>query len=151
MTGDYTTNSHYLTYTFLFRRLGECNFLILEMKEMTLFNPFTPESDLSQISPAASPEIVHHTVWRNWLLVAYSYERWLHHQCSLPYRRIHTACRLVIIGLTCLPFLEDLVASDVLVALPRFVPKNAHGRRPQDARAHVLRSEIWGEASMRVV
>ena len=31
MKGAYTTNSHYITYTFLFKRLGECNFLILGM------------------------------------------------------------------------------------------------------------------------
>ena len=29
--------------------------------------PFTPKSDQCQISPAASPEILHHTVWRTWL------------------------------------------------------------------------------------
>ena len=29
MKDDYTTNSHYLTYTFLFKRLGECTFLNL--------------------------------------------------------------------------------------------------------------------------
>ena len=28
---------------------------------------FTPTSDQCQISPAASPEILHHTVWRPWL------------------------------------------------------------------------------------
>ena len=35
-SGEYddTTNSHYLTYTFLFIRLGECNFLILGMKAL---------------------------------------------------------------------------------------------------------------------
>ena len=38
-------------------------------------NPFTPESDRCQISPAASPEILHHTVWRTWLFLAYSDER----------------------------------------------------------------------------
>ena len=32
MKNDYTTNSHCLTYTFLFKRLGECHFLILGMK-----------------------------------------------------------------------------------------------------------------------
>ena len=41
------------------------------------FNPFTPESDQCQISPAASPEILHHTVRRTWLFIAYSDERWL--------------------------------------------------------------------------
>ena len=46
----------------------------------TLFkplNPFTPESDQCQNSPAASPEILCHTVWRTWLFIAYSDERWL--------------------------------------------------------------------------
>ena len=41
-----------------------------------LFNPFTPESDQCQISPAASQEILHHTVRRTWLFIAYSDERW---------------------------------------------------------------------------
>ena len=38
------------------------------------FNPFTPESDQCQISPAVSPEILHHTVWRTWIVIAYSDE-----------------------------------------------------------------------------
>ena len=37
-------------------------------------NPFIAKSDQFQISPAASPEILHHTVWRTWLCIAYS--RW---------------------------------------------------------------------------
>ena len=37
-------------------------------------NPFTPRSDQYQTSPAASPEILHHTVWRTWLFMAYSDE-----------------------------------------------------------------------------
>ena len=37
-----------------------------------LFNPFTPESDQCQNSPAESQEIWHHTVWRTWLFIAYS-------------------------------------------------------------------------------
>ena len=41
------------------------------------FNPFTPDSDQCQISPAASQEIWHHTVRRTWLIIAYSDERWL--------------------------------------------------------------------------
>ena len=44
---------------------------------ISLNNPFTPESDQCQISPAASPEILHHTVRRTWLFIAYSDERWL--------------------------------------------------------------------------
>ena len=38
-------------------------------------NPLTPKSDQLQISPAASPEILHHIVWRTWLFIAYSDER----------------------------------------------------------------------------
>ena len=39
-------------------------------------NPSTPKSDQCQISPAASPEILHHTVWRTWLFTSYSDKRW---------------------------------------------------------------------------
>ena len=35
-------------------------------------NPFTPKSDQVRISPVASPVILHHTVWRTWLFIAYS-------------------------------------------------------------------------------
>ena len=49
-----------------------------------LVNPFTPKSDQCQISPAASPEMLHHTVWRTWLFVAYLDERLLYYQFSLP-------------------------------------------------------------------
>ena len=48
-------------------------------------NPFTPKSDQCQISPAASPKILHHTVWRTWLFIVYSDERWLYYQFSLPH------------------------------------------------------------------
>ena len=42
------------------------------------------ESDEFRISPAASPEILHHTVsWRTRLFIAYSDERWLYYQFSL--------------------------------------------------------------------
>ena len=51
----------------------------------SMVNPFTPKSDQCQISPAASPIIVHHTVWITWLFIAYSDERWLHYQFSLPH------------------------------------------------------------------
>ena len=56
-------------------------------------NPFTAKSDQCQISPAASLEILHHTVWRTWLFVAYSDERWLccsnsHYlTCTFPFRK----------------------------------------------------------------
>ena len=33
------------------------------------FNPCIPKRNQSQISPAASPEIVHHTGWRSWLFI----------------------------------------------------------------------------------
>ena len=48
-------------------------------------NPFTPESDQCQISPPAPPEILHHTVRRTWLFIAYSDERWFWYKFSLPY------------------------------------------------------------------
>ena len=46
-------------------------------------NPFTSESDQCQNSPAASQEIWHHTVWRTWLFIAYSDEKWLYYKFSL--------------------------------------------------------------------
>ena len=46
-------------------------------------NPSTPESDQCQNSPAASQEIWHHTVWRSWLFLAYSDEKWLYYKFSL--------------------------------------------------------------------
>ena len=46
-------------------------------------NPFSPESDQCQNSPAASQEIWHHTVWRTWLFIAYSDEKWLYYKFSL--------------------------------------------------------------------
>ena len=46
-------------------------------------NPFTPKSDQCQISPAASPEMLHHTVWRTWLFIASSDRRWLYYTFSL--------------------------------------------------------------------
>ena len=48
-----------------------------------MVNPFTPKSDQFQISPAASPEILHHTVWWTWLFIAYSDERLLCYPFSL--------------------------------------------------------------------
>ena len=48
------------------------------------YNPFTPKSVEYKISPAALPEILHHTVWRTWLFIAYSGERWLSYQFSVP-------------------------------------------------------------------
>ena len=48
-----------------------------------VFKPFTPKSDQCQISPAASPEILHHTVWRTWLFIAYQVDKWSYYQFSL--------------------------------------------------------------------
>ena len=46
---------------------------------------YTPKTDQFQISPAALPEISHHTVWRTWLFIAYPDEGWLYYQFSLPH------------------------------------------------------------------
>ena len=54
----------------------------------TFLNPFTPKSDQFRISPSASQEILHHTVWRTWLFIAYSDERWLYYQFSLPHLHV---------------------------------------------------------------
>ena len=48
-------------------------------------NPFTPESDQSQISPPAPPEILHHTVRRTWLFIAYSDDKWSYYKFSLSH------------------------------------------------------------------
>ena len=53
------------------------------VKLVLLINPFTPESDQCQNSPAESQEIWHHTVWRTWLFIAYSDEKWLYYKFSL--------------------------------------------------------------------
>ena len=45
--------------------------------------PFTPKSHQRQISPSASPKILHHTLWRTWLFIAYQDEIWLCYQFSL--------------------------------------------------------------------
>ena len=59
--------------------------LVLWSFEQTRLNSFTPKSCQCQISPAASPEISHHTVWRTWLFIAYSDERWLYYQFLVPH------------------------------------------------------------------
>ena len=38
---------------------------------------------LNQISPAASSKGLHHTIWRTWLFIPVSDERWLHYCFSL--------------------------------------------------------------------
>ena len=49
------------------------------------FTPFIPKNDQCQISPVASPQILHHTVWRTWPYIAYSDQRWSYYQFSLPH------------------------------------------------------------------
>ena len=46
---------------------------------------FTSKSDKVQTSPAASPEILHCTVWRTWLFISYSDERLLYYRFSLEH------------------------------------------------------------------
>ena len=50
----------------------EVEFSESEDDESEVWNPFTPKSDQCQNSPAASPEILHRTVWRTRLFIAYS-------------------------------------------------------------------------------
>ena len=63
--------------------------------------PFTPKSGQFQICTAAPPEILHHTVWRIWLSIAYSDERWLYCQFSLPhlYISLWKAGRIILFNL----------------------------------------------------
>ena len=51
------------------------------------------ESDQCQNYPAASQEIWHHTVWRTWLFIAYSDEKWLYYKFSL-----HHSCNRFLKG-----------------------------------------------------
>ena len=57
--------------------------LVAKVQQSLSVNPFTPESDQCQNSPAASQEIWHHTVWRTWLFIAYSDEKWLYYKFLL--------------------------------------------------------------------
>ena len=96
-------NSHYTTYAFHFKKLGECTFWTWEWKAWLKASGWTRQADFPyqqeakafapllsgngrlpqgtiqewsfQMSPAASPEILHHTAWRTWLFIAYSDER----------------------------------------------------------------------------
>ena len=49
------------------------------------------KSDQFQISPAASPEILHPTVWRMGPFIAYSDERWIYYQYS-HYLTVYILC-----------------------------------------------------------
>ena len=44
---------------------------VLRVATLSFLNTFTPKNDQWQISPATSPEILYHTVWRTWLFIAY--------------------------------------------------------------------------------
>ena len=62
-------------------RAGSFVYIFLSM----FLTSFVPKSDHFQISPAVSPEILHHTVWRTWLFIAGPDERWSYYQFSLPH------------------------------------------------------------------
>ena len=70
-----------LPHSYIFSSRG-CESVLFELRGERV-NPFTPESDQCQNSPAASQEIWHHTVWRTWLFIAYSDEKWLYYKFSL--------------------------------------------------------------------
>ena len=53
-----------------------CSWIRGSADNLKAFKPFTPKRDQFQISPAASPVTLYHTVWRTWLYIAYSDERW---------------------------------------------------------------------------
>ena len=59
---------------------------------LVILNPFTPKSDQFQISPAASPAILHDTVWRTWLFIAYSDGKCFRYQ-SLTTSLIHLSLK----------------------------------------------------------
>ena len=48
-----------------------------------------------QISPAASPETLRHTVWRTWLFIAYSDEGWLILPIPLPHFTLYFVFRKI--------------------------------------------------------
>ena len=65
-------------------------------------NPFTPKSDQCQLSPVALPEIECHTVWRTWLSIAYSDERYTTNSHYIPYIFLFNGARMYFLnpGLT---------------------------------------------------
>ena len=76
----YKSSHHYRSHIALPSRLRG---YLCHTIQTNKVNPFTPESDQCQNSPAASQEIWHHTVWRTWLFIAYSDEKWLYYKFSL--------------------------------------------------------------------
>ena len=69
MKDGHSPNVEHQTYKKLSAALITCYVKNSESSASTFsthkgsFNPFIPKSDQCQISPAASPEILHHTVW----------------------------------------------------------------------------------------
>ena len=57
----------------------------LPLYEMYCYVTFTPKIDKFQTFYTASPKILHHTVWRTWLFMAYPDERRLYYQFLLNY------------------------------------------------------------------
>ena len=47
------------------------------------------EGLMSNFPCRPSPKILHHTVWRTWLFITYSDERWLYYQFLLPHLYNH--------------------------------------------------------------
>ena len=46
--------------------------VFIDITTITTVSLFISKSDQVRISPVASPVILHHTVWRTWLFIAYS-------------------------------------------------------------------------------
>ena len=65
---------------FCFRRPPLSPVLTGYLNIPVIFGLFTPKKDPLPISPAAPPVILHHTVRRTWLFIAYWDKRWLHCQ-----------------------------------------------------------------------
>ena len=72
------------TFVFQFNLQRNSFLLFLALTPQSLFSRILilSESDQCQISPAASPEILHHTVLGTWLFIACSDKRWLYYTIS---------------------------------------------------------------------
>ena len=84
------------------------------------FISFNPKSDQCQISPAASPQILHHTVWRTWLFITYTTN-------SFTYRFLFKRLRVYFVFkesliLSPLRLLDFLYPVSELLPLPRSWP-----------------------------
>ena len=72
----------YEKWTSLQREEEEINISWRGGRRVAFINPSTLKTDRLQISPTASREIVHHTVWRTWLFIVFSDQRWFSYQFS---------------------------------------------------------------------